>query len=111
VTITASNTLTFNTNYSSSPVTTFYLGGLAGNAGTVTLHDISLVPVTLSIVGSGSSSFSGLINGTGNLTVSGGSLDLYGNTEQYDGPTTVTAGLSQARFQPGRFAAKQHPVQ
>ena len=96
VTTSASNTLTFNT---SQGATTFYVGGLAGSSGSLSLLDISAVPVTLSIVGSGSSSFSGAITGGGSsLTVSGGSLDLYGNTELYSGPTTVTAGLLKLDF-------------
>ena len=89
VTVSANNSLLFNTN--SGAITTFNVGGLAGS-GNIGLADGSY-PVTLSAGGNGAgTTYSGGLSGAGGLTKAGsGTLVLCGSNT-YTGGTTVAAG-------------------
>ena len=63
------------------------LGGISGSGA------IALGPNSLTLTSAASGNFSGVISGTGGLTVSGGTQTLSG-TNTYSGNTTVDAGAS-----------------
>ena len=103
MTVAVNNGLRFNTN--GGAVTTFSVGGLAGN-GNVSLMDGSHV-LTLNVGGNGSATvYGGLLSGSGGLTKTGsGNLDLCGGNS-YTGATSVVSGELTLDFsQPGAPAA------
>jgi fibronectin-binding autotransporter adhesin len=87
VTIGVNNGLTF-----SGGIGTFNLGGLAGVNNTV-LTDLASAAVTLVVGGNNSSStYSGVLGGSGGLVKTGTGTQTLSNTNTYAGATTVSAG-------------------
>ena len=71
-------------------VTAVTIGGLEGN-GNVSLTDgASAVALTVS---GNSSTYSGVLSGSGGLTVSGGTLTLTNTSNSYTGGTTISGGV------------------
>ncbi|MEP9357522.1 autotransporter-associated beta strand repeat-containing protein [Sphingomonas sp. KR3-1] len=68
--------------------TSYAIGDLAGNGGTVTLG-----ATTLTITDGQSNSFAGAIHGTGGLHLTGGAIGLSGLND-YSGDTVIAAGAS-----------------
>ena len=92
VTVSASNTLLFNSN--SGAIATFNVGGLTGS-GSIGLADGNY-PVTLGVGGNGAgTTYSGVLAGPGSLVkIGAGSLTLSGSNG-YTGGTTIAAGALQ----------------
>ena len=100
LTATSSTALSPNSDYafsSSSALLTLgadnTMGSLAGTDGTINLAGYTL---TVGADGNSPGQYNGTITGSGNLTVSGGTLTL-ASTNTYTGSTTVTGGTLSVR--------------
>ena len=92
VTVSASNTLLFNSN--SGAIATFNVGGLTGS-GSIGLADGNY-PVTLNVGGNGAgTTYSGVLAGPGSLVKIGAGLLTLSGSNGYTGGTTVSAGTLQ----------------
>ena len=104
INLSASGGLGFSTN--GGTITTFFIGALAGSGYTV-LND-SAYPATISVGGNGASTtFSGVLTGSGGLTKTGsGTLNLCG-FNSYTGVTSIVNGELILDFSQ-TSAAEQH---